>query len=138
MKKQLEQQKRRTAVIREAAISSVKDAVAQAGNKSYLVLQTPAGVDTKSLMDAWLAVKKDIGALLVVSADREAGKVSVVGGVADGVGLDANEWTRPVLEVLGGKGGGKKGVCMGNGTAVDKVDEALALAEKMAAVALGE
>lgn len=137
IKKQLEQQKKRAAAMKEVALANVKEAVAQAPNRKYLVLQTVPGVDARLLSEAWAAVKNDVGALMVLSSDPAAGRVSVLGGVADGSALDANEWTRPVLEVLGGKGGGKKGVCMGNGTAVDKVDDALALAEKLAAAALG-
>lgn len=43
-------------------------------------------------------------------------------------GASANEWAGIVSSVVGGKAGGKAPTAIGNGTNVDKVEEAIALA----------
>lgn len=49
--------------------------------------------------------------------------------------LKANDWCNAVLAVLGGKGGGKPTAAQGQGPAVEKVDEALKVAEETASKA---
>lgn len=45
-------------------------------------------------------------------------------------GASSAEWARAVSNVVGGKAGGKEPTSIGNGTDVDKVDEALSVAMK--------
>ena len=45
-------------------------------------------------------------------------------------GMDANKWASEVAEVVGGKAGGKGATCLGQGTKVDSVDEAVERARK--------
>jgi alanyl-tRNA synthetase len=47
---------------------------------------------------------------------------------ASKAGASATEWTSTVSGVVGGKAGGKAPTSIGNGTNVDKVDEALTAA----------
>lgn len=46
--------------------------------------------------------------------------------------LNAGEWVKAVLAVLGGKGGGKPAVAQGQAPGIDKVPEALGLATQFA------
>lgn len=62
------------------------------------------------------------------------GKVLAYAGVPDArvKTLNAGEWVKAVLAVLGGKGGGKPGNAQGQGPAIDKVSDAQQAAEKFA------
>ena len=55
------------------------------------------------------------------------GKVLAYAGVPDSLTkkLNAGEWVKAVLSVLGGKGGGKPGNAQGQGPAIDKTPQAL-------------
>ena len=44
--------------------------------------------------------------------------------------MDANAWANQVAEVVGGKAGGKGATCLGQGTKVESVDEAVERARK--------
>jgi alanyl-tRNA synthetase len=50
----------------------------------------------------------------------------------------AKTWSAPVAELLGGKSGGKDEGTTGSGSQVAKIDEAVALAEKLATESLGK
>ncbi len=50
--------------------------------------------------------------------------------------LKANDWVAAVLGVVGGKGGGKAGLAQGQGTNVERLAEAVAVADSTAAKAL--
>ncbi len=43
-------------------------------------------------------------------------------------GASANDWARVVSGIVGGKAGGKSSTFMGNGTEIDKLDEAIRMA----------
>lgn len=45
-------------------------------------------------------------------------------------GVTAEKWASAVTEVVGGKSGGKEPTRQGQGTNADKIDEAVAVAEK--------
>jgi len=60
----------------------------------------------------------------------------VVGKPLISRGLKAGDWAKAVSETVGGKSGGKDESAQGSGTNVDKIDEALGIAENFARVAL--
>jgi alanyl-tRNA synthetase len=80
----------------------------------------------------------DALAALLISVDKEKGKVMAYAGVPDGLlpKIKAPEWLGAALSVVGGKGGGKPGGAQGQGSDVGRADEAVAAAEKFAALAL--
>lgn len=45
-------------------------------------------------------------------------------------GVDANTWANRVADVVGGKAGGKGATCLGQGSKVESVDEAVEEARK--------
>jgi len=47
-------------------------------------------------------------------------------------GLKASEWAKTVSETVGGKSGGKDDSAQGSGTNIDKLDEAIRVAEQFA------
>jgi len=80
----------------------------------------------------------DALAALLISVDADKGKVVAYAGVPDGLlpKLKAPEWLTAALAAVGGKGGGKPGGAQGQGGEVGGADEALAAAERFAALAL--
>lgn len=50
--------------------------------------------------------------------------------------LGAGDWVKPVLALLGGKGGGRPATAQGQGGDVGKLPEALLAAEQLAALKL--
>ena len=137
VKRQLEDAKARSQAVKQQALADVRAAAAsaEAEGRRYVVLRTVDGADPKALSEVWTAVRGGVDALLVASVD--GGRVAVFGGCAPKGGLDAMTWTRSVLEMVGGKGGGKGGTCMGTGTTVERLGDALHMAEKVAREALG-
>jgi alanyl-tRNA synthetase len=95
------------------------------------------GASNEIMSDALKAIRdkhKDTS-VLVISADVEKKKVSVVAHVAPEhveKGLKADEWCRKAAAAVGGKGGGKPQIAQGSGNDPSKVDEALKEAEKHA------
>jgi len=106
---------------------------------SFVVIQMSVGAEVKPVTEAWYAItaKHSNMAALLLSSDMEKGKVLAYAGVPDALQskLKANEWVNAVLGVLGGKGGGKANVAQGQGTAVEKVEEAVAVAKSVAKAA---
>ncbi|KAL6760811.1 tRNA synthetases class II (A)-domain-containing protein [Haematococcus lacustris] len=120
------------------ALTAADSAVA--AGKSYVVVKLDIGGDAKAATEAWIAITaKHAGlAAFITSADVDKGKVVVYAGVPKALQskLTAIAWVTPVLSIVGGKGGGKADVAQCQGTAVDKVDEAMAAAEAAAGAAL--
>ncbi|CAG9461148.1 unnamed protein product [Pedinophyceae sp. YPF-701] len=125
---------------KEASANAVKAADAAAAAGQPFVAMRMDGIDGKTLGEAFVAITKahaDMCALFV-SADADKGKVLALAGVPESVQakLKANDWVKWVLEVLGGKGGGKPGLAQGTGPNMDKADEALEAGKKLAGEAL--
>ncbi|KAI6153792.1 tRNA synthetases class II (A)-domain-containing protein [Pisolithus tinctorius] len=80
-----------------------------------------------------IAQGKKLGkAVYVFSADIEGGKVAHANYLPEIVrsqGFDAKIWASKVTEILGGKAGGKEEGSQGIGVHVDKIEEALSVAE---------
>ncbi len=74
-------------------------------------------------------------AVMILSPDEQAGRVSVVGVVPKPLidkGLKAGDWVRSVAEILGGKGGGRPDAAQGSGTDLTKLKEAATEARRIA------
>ncbi|KAI8980149.1 tRNA synthetases class II (A)-domain-containing protein [Trametes punicea] len=89
--------------------------------------------NAKVMQAVVLQAKKLRKSIYIFSADQAAGKVAHVNAVSEDVkakGLDGREWASAVVEILGGKAGGKEDGAQGVGTEVSKVQEALEVARK--------
>mmetsp|Transcript_36663 Transcript_36663/g.81584 ORF Transcript_36663/g.81584 Transcript_36663/m.81584 type:complete len:1184 (-) Transcript_36663:438-3989(-) len=118
------------------AATAAGDAAAAAG-KSYIVVRLDVGSDNKALTEAWNALNAKHPGIAAVFLSPEAGdkpKVMVYAGVPEGLTskLKAGDWASTILKVLDGKGGGKPTVAQGQGPAVEKLEEALKVAEEYA------
>ncbi|KAL1524223.1 hypothetical protein AB1Y20_019130 [Prymnesium parvum] len=115
------------------ALSVAEEAV-KAGQR-YAVLEVPGTVDSKGLQPLVQRILKQTGvAVLALTVDAEAAKVACYAAVPDAdVGtLPANTWLKPVLEELGGRGGGKPGAAQGSGSEISNVAKALEIAKAIA------
>ena len=102
-----------------------------------IVAEIPAGSDRNALLAAMDAVKgkHPSAAIMLVSADHDEGKVTIVASVAPEIvkkGLKAGDWVREVSAVVGGKGGGRPDAAQGGGTDPARVGEALEKARSFA------
>ncbi|KAF8271507.1 tRNA synthetases class II (A)-domain-containing protein [Lactarius quietus] len=88
--------------------------------------------NAKILQAVVLQAKKLGKAVYVFSVDPEGGKVIHVNHVPESFrskGFDARTWAARVTETLGGKAGGKEDGAQGVGVNIDKVKEALEVAQ---------
>jgi alanyl-tRNA synthetase len=91
------------------------------------------GGNTRVLQTIATAAKSLGKPIYIFSVDTEEGKVVHVNYVPKGMvskEFDARIWASKVAEVLGGKAGGKEEFSQGVGVNVDKVQEAMSVAEK--------
>ncbi|PIL35624.1 hypothetical protein GSI_02352 [Ganoderma sinense ZZ0214-1] len=89
--------------------------------------------NAKVLQSVVLQAKKLEKSIYIFSADTANGKVAHVNVVSDAAkakGLDGREWAATVVEILGGKAGGKPDGAQGVGTEISKVQDALEAARK--------
>lgn len=135
-KRILEAAKANAAANKQAAVAAAVAAgdAAVAAGRGYVILNLGVGSDAKALTEAWNALTAKHTSLAGLFLTADASKAVGYAAVPDAAQakLKANEWLGAALQVLGGKGGGKPGVAQGTGPAVDKLAEALAVAEKMA------
>lgn len=121
-------------------------------DKTHLVVRLPISANAKAVSESLNHVKTKLKdkSVYVIAADAAQGKVAHgchVGLVSlflsiydlpllicyqslTAQGASANNWAGEVSGVVGGRAGGKAPVSIGNGTDVDKVDEALEAATK--------
>ncbi|CAL1705403.1 unnamed protein product [Somion occarium] len=84
--------------------------------------------NAKALQNVALQAKKLSKSTYVFSVDSQNGKVAHVNAVsshAKSKGVDAREWANAVVQVVGGKAGGKEDGAQGVGVEVSKVEDAL-------------
>lgn len=134
-KELLAQQKAKLAADQKMITEEVKQYFSQNPNENVYVGVFGVGGDTKVLSSA-ATVGKSLGkAVYLFSPDVEGGKVGHVNflpkAVLDRKVLDAKTWLNEVAVVLGGKGGGRDESCVGVGSNVDKVQEAVETARKV-------
>lgn len=92
------------------------------GNK--VVFRFDFGLDGKVAKGIATAFGKKIKdkALLLVSADEDAGRFLVVAAAAKGCDVDCKAWGTAAIEGTGGKGGGKKDMAQFNIEGLDKIE----------------
>jgi len=112
-------------------------ASASAGGK-YVVLELE-GIDGKAMQPLVKRVIKETS-LPTIALSVADGKVACFAAVPDGAveALPANTWLKPVLEAVGGRGGGKAAQAQGSGPEVDGLAKAVEAARSIAGEALGE
>ncbi|KAJ1672523.1 Alanine--tRNA ligase, partial [Spiromyces aspiralis] len=127
----------------KAAIDKLKERIESDSDTKYLVQEIDVDGNSKAMSNVATYLKSLNGdqakAVLFVSIDRANGRVahqSVVPKPLVDQGLDAKAWATEVSKIVGGKCGGKKEFAQGSGTNVDKVDEALKIAEEFAKLKL--
>ena len=142
IRKLLDYKKAQATAVQAAAGAEALQAAetASAANAAYLVVALNVPNAAKALDAAYKAVEKQYPTLpcLFLSSDAEASKCSVFAAVPGDLSqkLNAGAWCKAVLEVLGGKGGGKANLAQGSGPNVDKAGDAAAVAEEFATLKL--
>ncbi|KIL68962.1 hypothetical protein M378DRAFT_71103 [Amanita muscaria Koide BX008] len=140
--------KERLASIRKAFDKQVKEIEAAANKKAvedvsnyfkdnkeaehYIALLDVNG-NPKILQNVMLQAKKLSKAAYLFSVDAEAGKVAHVNYIPPqykAKGADARVWATKITEIVGGKAGGKEDSAQGVGANVDKVADAIDVAEQ--------
>jgi alanyl-tRNA synthetase len=96
-----------------------------------------AGADAPALLAALDVAKSKSPetAVLLVSPDTEAGKVSIAARVPQSLitkGLKAGDWVKAAAQACGGSGGGKPDMAQAGGKDVTKVADAIAAAKVVA------
>uniref|UniRef100_A0A0M3HPN3 Alanine--tRNA ligase n=1 Tax=Ascaris lumbricoides TaxID=6252 RepID=A0A0M3HPN3_ASCLU len=94
---------------------------------------------TGKALDAALKSLKKAPAVMGFSVNEETGKVTIVAKVdkaSVAAGLKAPEWISKVCEVVGGRGGGKDMQAQATGDRIDRVPEAVQLANDFAKMTL--
>ncbi|KAF2485377.1 tRNA synthetases class II (A)-domain-containing protein [Neohortaea acidophila] len=101
---------------------------------STLVLSTDVSAGSKAIQEALKMVSsKQKDKTLYILGKAEDGKVPhgcYVSAAAQAKGVDASKWANQVAGLVGGKAGGKGATSLGQGTNVDKVEEAVEAARK--------
>ncbi|KAI0045946.1 hypothetical protein FA95DRAFT_1560637 [Auriscalpium vulgare] len=125
--------KEKEAAVHKAVVEGVVTYFKENPNAdSYFSILDVEG-NVKILQAVILQSKKLGKAAYVFSVDSAGGKVAHVNHVPEALrsnGLDARTWASKVGEVLGGKAGGKEDGAQGVGLNVEKVQDALAVAQK--------
>jgi alanyl-tRNA synthetase len=139
-------QERLKAGQKEAAAAKRSQAAALARNiaesaatshEEVIVTSLELGSDRGAIEQAVKTIRDKCprAAVMLLSPDEGEGKVAVVASVPDVLvkrGLNAGEWLREAVAVLGGKGGGRPDMAQGAGPEVGKVREAIAAARTAA------
>ncbi|KKY25989.1 putative alanyl-trna synthetase [Phaeomoniella chlamydospora] len=116
----------------KTAVEAVANYFKDEKNKdsSSLIVSLPISGNAKALTDALNHVKKDLPQknIYIFAKEGETNKVShgcYLSEPAIKAGASPSSWAATVSAIVGGKAGGKSPTAIGNGTQVDKVDEAL-------------
>jgi alanyl-tRNA synthetase len=124
--------------------SAASKLLAEAPNlgEGKLIVGDIPGASDEQLRTAMDSLKKKAGsyAIMLGSADEEAGKVQFVAAVSDDLikkGLKAGDWVRETAKVAGGGGGGRPQMAQAGGKDVSKLAEALETARGFAEKVLG-
>jgi alanyl-tRNA synthetase len=144
IKKMYQRSKKITAELEKAVLDravnvgkEIAQKVKEHGDK-FLVQVLPENIiDRKYMMkvnDVFSAECPDVPALYF-GVDRNASKVSIMGSSPKNLisKLNASEWVQEVSRICGGKGGGKPNFANGQGSDLNKLDEAVKAAKEYAA-----
>ncbi|RYP11726.1 hypothetical protein DL765_007622 [Monosporascus sp. GIB2] len=133
----VDEQKKRQKAESKTALDAVTAHFAKDENKEakYFIGHLPISANAKAVADVMNHFKsKDKERSVYVFGGSQA-EGAVVHGVYVGTtlasqGVTAEKWASAVTEVVGGKSGGKEPTRQGQGTNADKIDEAVAVAER--------
>ena len=124
--------------VQKQAAASRKDIVLEqakliAESPDELVIAEIDSADKDSIMVALDAIrsKRPDGAAMLITSDKEEGKVLIVAGVSKQYisrGLKAGDWVREAAKVCGGGGGGRPDTAQAGGKDPAKVSEAIQVA----------
>ncbi|KAK6949151.1 Alanine--tRNA ligase [Daldinia eschscholtzii] len=133
----VDEQKKRQKAESKTALDTVSAHFAKNENKDakYFVGHLPISANAKAVADVvnhFKSKDKDRSVYIFGGSKTEG---AVVHGVYVGThltsqGVTAEKWAAAVTEVVGGKSGGKEPTRQGQGTNADKIEEAVAVAEK--------
>ncbi|KAI1642974.1 tRNA synthetases class II (A)-domain-containing protein [Daldinia loculata] len=133
----VDEQKKRQKAESKTALDTVSAHFAKDENKEakYFIGHLPISANTKAVADVMNHFKskdKDRSVYIFGGSETEG---AVVHGVYVGThlasqGVTAEKWAAAVTEVVGGKSGGKEPTRQGQGTNADKIEDAVAVAEK--------
>lgn len=141
-KKQLDDKERAAkALIVTHVQDAAKELCIKNKDESIIVAELKASNNTKAL-DAALKQVKQIcpeTAAMFFSIDNETNKVFCLASVPKNAidkGLKASEWVQSIIELMGGKGGGKPESAQASGNNPKCVDKAIKIAEDFAGLKL--
>jgi alanyl-tRNA synthetase len=125
---------------RDAVVSQAREIAERASGA--VIVEAVEGADPAALLSALSAVraKRADSAILLLSADAEAGKVSIAADVPKALqdkGLRAGDWARAAAEACGGKGGGRPDFAQAGGKDPARLPEATRAAKAFAAARVG-
>ena len=120
-----------------ARLASGRAAELAANAAGGVVVERVDGVSANDLRDLAVAVRQQAGVKAVVLCGvTDAGGVSLVSAVAQGVTVGAGELIKEAAKAVGGGGGGKGDVATAGGKNPDGIDEALRIAGEKARAAV--
>ncbi len=140
---QLDALHERVKVHRKQAQSASRDVVVErartiaSGTQGDFVVEKIAGATIEMLGSAMdvIRAKQADAAIMLFSADIEAGKVSIVASVSKSLiarGLKAGDWVKVAAGACGGGGGGRPDRAQAGGKDPSKIDEAMEMAQDFA------
>lgn len=138
LKKQLDDKER---AAKAATISIVtekaKEMCLEKKDAKFIVTELKADGNTKALDSALKQIKQlcPTTAAMFFSVDNETNKIYCLAAVpknANEKGLLASEWVKSVVNIMGGKGGGKAESAQASGNIPDSLGEAIKIAQEFA------
>ncbi|KAI1496106.1 tRNA synthetases class II (A)-domain-containing protein [Biscogniauxia marginata] len=137
VKSVVDEQKKRQKAESKIALDTVTGHFAKDKNKDakFFIGHLPISANAKAVADVMNHFKSKDKERTVYLFGGSKTEGAVIHGVYVGTslasqGVTAEKWAAAVTEVVGGKSGGKEPTRQGQGTNADKIDEAVAVAEK--------
>ncbi|KAK1006301.1 Alanine--tRNA ligase [Friedmanniomyces endolithicus] len=133
VKENLEHQKTAQKAENKRVLDAVHEHFEKDKGGKTLVLCVPVSASSKAVQEAIKTIsskQKDKTVYLLGKAEDKIVHGCFVSDEAQKKGLDAGKWADDVAGVVGGKAGGKGATSLGQGTQVEKVDEAVEVARK--------
>ncbi|KAK1813260.1 Alanine--tRNA ligase, partial [Friedmanniomyces endolithicus] len=133
VKENLEHQKTAQKAENKRVLDAVHEHFEKDKGGKTLVLCVPVSASSKAVQEAIKTIsskQKDKTVYLLGKAEDKIVHGCFVSDEAQKKGLDAGKWANDVAGVVGGKAGGKGATSLGQGTQVEKVEEAVEVARK--------
>ncbi|XP_028040907.1 alanine--tRNA ligase, cytoplasmic [Bombyx mandarina] len=138
LKKQLDdKEKAEKAIIITQVTEKAKELCLERKESKYIVSELKAFGNTKALDGALKQVKQFCpnSAAMFFSVDKDANKIYCLAAVPKSdveKGLLASEWVQSVVDIIGGKGGGKAESAQASGNNPNSLNEAIQIANEYA------